>query len=138
MRWNGNVQCEIFIVSYSEQNVKHERIIGNIKAVLRVLSQKQNRKNEINNSKDIKGIPNKRFSNTKHQTTTMIKSCMSISAKFFLKPIICVNCMNIFIFPYPVTNNPIWGKVLIACIVFFPRASYICSVVFCNRNANFH
>ena len=73
MRWNGNVQCEIFIVSYSEQNVKHERIIGNIKAVLRVLSQKQNRKNEINNSKDIKGIPNKSFSNTKHQTTTMIQ-----------------------------------------------------------------
>ena len=49
------------------------------------------------------------------------KSCMSISAKFFLKPIICVNCMNIFIFPYPVTNNPIWGKVLIAFIAFFPE-----------------
>ena len=51
------------------------RVIGNIKAMWIVFSQKQNyKKREINDSKDIKDIPSTSYSKTKSQTTMMIRN----------------------------------------------------------------
>ena len=47
--------------------------MGNMKTMWMAVFQKQNHKNEMNNSKDIKGILNTSYSKAKNQTTTMIR-----------------------------------------------------------------
>ena len=86
-----------------------------MKAMRRALSQKQNRKNEINDSKDIKDILNtsylknqkSSYSNDKKRFITHL--CHDLEDFFKIRNM--CNCVNIPIFPYPVSNIPIWGKV---------------------------